>query len=123
MLHQHNYQSNLSQKMNTSSSNQHSVLVHFLYYKEELDALYELDEKLENAIRDAGVGKHEYHEINMDMSDGTLFMYGPNAEELFKVAKPILEKTDFCQGAWAVLRFGDSEEDTSELEIQIEAKS
>lgn len=54
------------------------------------------------------------------MSDGTLFMYGPNAEELFKVVKPILEQTDFTQGAWAVMRFGGLYDDASELEIQIE---
>lgn len=106
--------------MSTDLSNLHSVLVHFMYYKEELDELHELDEKLDNAINQKGVGQYDWHEINMDMSDGTLFMYGPNAEELFKVVKPILEQTDFTRGAWAVLRFGALDSDASEIEIQIE---
>ncbi|MGM0579984.1 MAG: hypothetical protein ACQETL_04855 [Bacteroidota bacterium] len=105
--------------MSTDFSNQHSVLVHFMYYKEELDELHELDDKLDKVINENGVGQYDWHEINMDMSDGTLFMHGPNAEELFKTIKPILEETDFTQGAWAVLRFGGLETDASEIEFQI----
>ncbi len=63
------------------------------------------------------------HEINMDMSDGTLYMYGPDAESLFKIVKPILEQTDFTRGAWAILRFGAvNDENASVLEIQIVAE-
>ncbi len=50
--------------MSTSFSKQHSVPVHFLYYKEELDALHELDQSLETAINGAGVGSYDYHEMS-----------------------------------------------------------
>jgi hypothetical protein len=55
----------------------------------------------------------------MDLSDGSIYMYGPNAEELFKAVKPTLESTDFMKGAIAVLRFGPVHNNSSEIEIEI----
>jgi len=100
---------------NGKFSSEHSVIVHFTYFKEDLDALHELDGKLEKTIREAQVGAYDWHEIAMDLSDGSLYMYGPNAENLFKVVKPILEQTDFTKGAIAMLRFGGA----AEIEVQI----
>jgi hypothetical protein len=50
-------------------------------------------------LKDNKVGRYGEHEINLDMSDGFLYMYGPNAEELFKVVKPVLEETGFASRA------------------------
>src|SRR5688572_27742953 len=69
---------------------QHAVIVHFIYYKDSLDPLHELDRKLRKVIREQGVGLYDGHEIAIDDSDGFLYMYGPNAENLFRVVKPIL---------------------------------
>jgi hypothetical protein len=97
----------------------HSVIVQFMYYKESLDPLHELEDRLRRVIEDKGVGFHDGHEINMDMSDGYLFMYGPNAEVLFKTVKPILEETDFTRNAVAYIRFGPPDADASEIEVNI----
>jgi len=99
---------------------QHAVIVHFIYYKDSLDPLHELDRKLEKVIRQQGVGLYDGHEIAMDDSDGFLYMYGPSAENLFRVIKPILEKTDFTRGALANLRFGRAGSDALEIDIEIE---
>jgi hypothetical protein len=101
-------------------SDSHAVIVHFLYYKDELDDLHHLDERLDQAINASGVGCYDGHEINLDMSDGTLYMYGPDASELFKVVKPVLESTDFTQNAWATLRFGGAI-DAPEIEVDIKS--
>lgn len=99
---------------------EHSVIVHFTYYKEDLNPLHEFEKILEEAIKQADVGEYDGHEIAMDLSDGFLYMYGPNAEALFKVVKPHLEKNDFTRGSLAVLRFGGPGTGAKELEIDIE---
>ena len=99
---------------------EHSVIVHFTYFKEDLNPLHEFEKMLDDVIAQAGVGEYDGHEIAMDLSDGFLYMYGPNAEDLFKVIKPYLEKNDFTRGSLAVLRFGGPGTGAKELEIEIE---
>jgi predicted transcriptional regulator len=98
----------------------HSVIVHFTYYKDDLDPLHELETKLEKVIMEAKVGDYDGHEIALDMSDGFLYMYGPNAGDLFKAVKQTLEQTDFTRGAVATLRFGGPDSGASEIEIEVE---
>jgi hypothetical protein len=102
------------------SGGEHSVIVHFSYYKDDLDPLHALERKLEEVIKETGVGEYDGHEIAVDMSDGFLYMYGPDAEALFKSVKPTLEQTDFVQGAVATLRFGGPGSGAKEIEIQID---
>lgn len=102
-----------------SEKTEHAVIVCFNYRLEELEPLYQLEEKLEKIIADNNVGEYDGHEIAMDNSDGTLFMYGPNAEKLFKAVKPTLEKTDFMRGAIANLRFGPQVDGVNEIEVEI----
>jgi hypothetical protein len=108
-------------EINVNKKNdEHAVIIYFMYYKEELDELFELDKKLDKAITEQGVGRYDWHEINMDMSDGTLYMYGPNAENLFKAVKPILQQTDFTKRALAVLRFGGFEDGVKQIEVYVD---
>ena len=111
---------NLPGKKSTLFERQHAVIVHFMYLKDDLDPLHDLDEKLEKVIREKDVGKYDGHEINLDMTDGSLYMYGPNAEDLFKAVKPTLEQTDFTRRAWATLRFGGPGPDSKEIDVEIE---
>src|SRR5688500_11513709 len=83
-----------------------AVIVNFNYGKEGMEELYLLSDKLEKEISKNGVGEFDGHEIATDYSDGSLYMYGPNAELLFKTIKPTLESVDFMKGAKATLRFG-----------------
>jgi len=98
---------------------EHAVIIHFQYNKDKMDDLYELREKLEEHINKKAIGEYDGHEIATDMSDGYLYMYGKNAESLFKEVKPILEETDFMIGAIAKLRFGPPEDGVKEIKIEI----
>ena len=80
------------------SNTQHAVIITFNYGIEELDDLFELESKLRNAIELKQVGEYDGHEIAMDSSDGTLYMYGPNAETLFKCIKPFWMRLNLCEG-------------------------
>lgn len=92
---------------NTEREYKQSVLINFYYGYEKLDELHALESKLRILLFDKGIGELDGHEINMDGSDGTLFLYGHNAEELFKAIEPLLLKTSWMKKAEVHLRFGD----------------
>ena len=93
---------------------QHAVIAHFDYAADSLDALYELEEELEAAINAAGVGELDGNEIAVDLSDGSLYMYGPEAEALFAVVRPILADAECLRNTRVTLRFGPPQDDIPE---------
>ncbi len=94
----------------------HSVLIGFSYGIPSLEPLHELEDQLRLALDESGIGYHDGHEVAMDDSHGTLFLYGTNAEEVYKLIEPILFEVDWMNGAEVSLRFGDSS-DKSAKEI------
>lgn len=97
---------------------EHAVLVQFTYGSRDLGPMFALEERLEHAINDARVGTYDGNEIAVDGSDVTLYMYGPDADKLFAVVKPILETASFTKDATVVLRYGDAD-DPSAKELQV----
>ncbi|PSR52107.1 hypothetical protein AHMF7605_00510 [Adhaeribacter arboris] len=102
-----------------NNESEHAVIIHFNYGIEGLEALHGLEDKLEKVITENNVGDYDGHEIAVDYSDGFLYMYGPNAENLFKAVKPILVITDFMKGAKAKLRFGPPYDGVKEIEVEL----
>ena len=100
---------------------EHAVIIHFNYEMDEMDALYELRDKLEQIIEANQLGEYDGHEISTTFSDGFLYMYGPNAELLFNAIKETLEETRFMQGAEVTLRFGPPEKGVEQQSITIGA--
>ena len=99
---------------------EHAVLVYFDNYgSTDLGRLFELEDKIEMALTAAGVGKYDGNEIRVDGSDGTLFMYGPNADSIYEVIRPILISTDFTKNALVILRYGPPEEGVPRKEIRL----
>jgi hypothetical protein len=92
----------------------HAVIANFDYASESLDALFDVEEELEAAVTSAGVGEVDGHEIAMDLSDGSLYMYGPDAEALFAVVRPILERAECLRNIRVTLRLGSSEDEVPE---------
>lgn len=103
----------------TPPTNDHEIVVHFAYGSKDLTRLFALEDELEKAILAAGVGELDGNEVNVDGSDGYLFMYGQNADTLFEAIKPILDKTPFMRGAQVKLRFGPPKSDAQEKTIVI----
>lgn len=98
---------------------EHAVIIRFEYRRDSLDPLYELEDQLEAAIAKAGVGEYDGHEIAMDMSDGTLWMYGPDAEHLFATVLPVIESCPFTATATVILRFGAAGTDAREESFRL----
>jgi len=94
----------------------HAVLVNFDYIgSRDLTPLFDLEKKLEAAIDPARVGELDGNEVATDGSDGTLYMYGPDADRLFETVKPVLEGCHFMRGARVTLRYGSIGADQRQL--------
>ena len=87
-----------------------AVIVEFQYGSRDLGQLFELEDKLESAIAEASVGEYDGNEIAVDGSEGSLYMYGPDADKLAAVVRPILEKAPFMRGARMTLRYGAADD-------------
>lgn len=96
-----------------------AVIVHFSYGSKDLTRLFALEEKLEAAISKSGVGEYDGNDVATDGSDGYLYMYGPDADRLFEVVKPILQSTPFMSGSTAKKRYGPAEAGVKESIVVI----
>jgi hypothetical protein len=89
-------------------SSEQAVIVEFQYGLDDLDPLFALEEKLHQAIADADVGEYDGNEIATDLSDGSIYMYGPDADALHATVLPHLAATPFMKGAVCTRRYGDA---------------
>ncbi|MEZ5774150.1 MAG: hypothetical protein R3D33_05445 [Hyphomicrobiaceae bacterium] len=96
-----------------------SLVVYFTYGSRDLEALFALEEKLNEAIDAAGVGEFAGDEVSVDGTDAYLFFCGPDARGLFDVVGPILEQVPFMRGAEALLRYGDLDDGDVEEDLVI----
>ncbi len=106
---------------NEGNLSRHSVIIYFQYGHEELDPLHQLERKLRILLFHNNVGELDGHEIAMDSTDGFLYLYGNNAEELFKAIRPTLLETPFMHKAEVNLRFGAAhDKSASEIDLILE---
>jgi len=94
---------------------EHAVVVKFDYIgSTDLQPLFDLEHLLEEALLAASAGELDGNEVAVDGSDGFLFMYGPDADRLFQVIKPVLEGCYFMKNANITLRYGPPEDGVRE---------
>jgi hypothetical protein len=109
-------------KKNEESSKppEHAIIVHFQYGSTDLQPIFALEQELETAIENAKAGEYDGNEVATDGSDGSMYMYGPNADMLYNVVCPILKKAAFMKGARVTLRYGPPEDHVREIEKTID---
>ena len=98
---------------------EHEVTVHFSYGSTNLQHLYALEDLVRNAVSEAKVGEYDGHEIAEDGSDGLFFMYGPDAEALYRAISPLLGESSFMHGATVTLWFGPRGRKTQKRVIEL----
>lgn len=104
----------------TSNPAEHALIVTFAYGgSTDLDPLFALERQLESVISTARVGEYDGNEVAVDGSDGTLYMYGPDADKLFAAVRPALEACSFMKGAVVKLRYGPPADDVREREVRL----
>jgi hypothetical protein len=96
-----------------------AVIVHFRYGQTDLSPLFELEDQLIDAIDSAGVGEFDGNEVAQDGSDGSLYMYGPDADRQFEAVRPVLEAATCIQQAVATVRYGPPDDGVRERKVAI----
>src|SRR5258708_34422942 len=96
-------------------ANEQAVIIYFNYGLDEDEPFYELSDKLRALVDESGLGEYDGHEMAMDNSDGSFYLYGPDAKKLYDVVKETIEKTTFMKGANVILRFGPPETGVKEV--------
>jgi hypothetical protein len=99
---------------------EHAVIVRFRYGgMPDLGPLFALERELKSTILWARAGKYDGKEVAGDGSNGTLYMYGPDADRLFGAIQPILEACSFMKGAVVRLRYGPPADGIPERTVQL----
>lgn len=93
---------------------EHAVLIEFEYGRPDLSELFALEEELEAAIPPE-LGELDGNEVAIDRSDGTLFLYGPDADALWAAIAPVVKAASFMRGATVRLRYGPPEDGVREV--------
>lgn len=112
-------QISLTDEKSNTNKGLHSVIIWFDYGLEDDEPFYSLSLELARVLENTDIGIYDGHEIAMDNTDGSYYMYGPNAETLFKMVLPTLEKYDFMKGSRAELCFGESKEGATMIEVLV----
>jgi hypothetical protein len=100
-------------------SGEHAVIVEFDYGSTDLGPLFALEKQLERSILAAGVGEFDGNEMAVDGSNGSLWMYGPNADQLFAVVRPVLEQSTAIRNAVATLRYGPPKDKVRRVKVSL----
>lgn len=93
---------------------EHAVIVNFQYGgSTDLQPIFALEHRLEATINTAEAGEYDGNEIAADGSEGSLYMYGADADRLLDAVKPVLAECSFLRGARVKVRYGPPEEDVT----------
>ena len=83
-----------------------SVIILFEHGLPYPEALYETGFVLDTLISKEKVGYYDCHCTAEDDSHGWLYMYGPDADKLFEIVKPVLERTSILKRGIVTLEYG-----------------
>lgn len=109
------------QKSAVDPAPEHAVIVRFRYGSTDLEPIFALESELEKAITAAGAGELDGNEIATDGSDGSFYMYGPDADRLLAAVRPVLDAASFMRGARVKLRYGKAQSGAREHELVLGA--
>lgn len=98
---------------------EHAVIVEFDYGLPELGPMIAFAKRLESAIAVEGTGEFDGYEIAMDLSHGTFWMYGEDADDLFFTVRPVLLSVGGMRGAWVTRRYGPPEDGVREETVEL----
>ncbi len=101
-------------------ASEHAVLVEFRYAESDLERLHQLEADLAKTIEAARAGEFDGDELAVDGSQkAVLYTYGPNADRLFDVVRPILEKSSLMTDAVVIKRYGGPRSDAIEVRVKL----
>jgi hypothetical protein len=108
-----------SKNAEKESPSAQEVEVHFAYGSTNFQHVYALGDELQNAIVEAKVGEYDGHALPADGSEGRYFIYGPDAEAIYKVIAPVLQASPLMRGATVTLHYGPRRRGTPKRVIEL----
>ncbi len=96
-----------------TSVDEHALIVSIYFQLKDISQLHRLESELTEGIANAGVGMYDGHEVAVDLTHSILYMYGPNADELLRVAEPFLIKHIWPIGGECCRRYGSASDPNS----------
>jgi len=99
------------------------VTVNFYYGSTNFQHLYALEDQLRRAVAEAGVGTYDCYEVDDDGGDAAYILFGPDAEALFALIRPLLLPHPFMQEAKVTLQFGPKKRRTAKRVIELNPQS
>jgi hypothetical protein len=97
----------------------HEVVIHFSYGSTNLQYLYALEDSLRIAVSEAAAGRYDGYDVADDGGEGFFYLYGPDAEVLFRAISPVLSTYAFMRGATVTLWFGPAKRRTPKRVFQL----
>jgi hypothetical protein len=85
---------------------EHAVIVSFRYGLADLDPLFELERRIERALAERDAGELDGNEVAHDLSEGSIYIYGPDADAIYAAIEGDLAATPFLRGAQVTRRYG-----------------
>lgn len=71
---------------------------------EDRERIFELEDEMAAAVKDAAAGEYDGHEFGDGW--GVLYLYGPDATHLAKIAVPLVRRFGPRVGSYFVQRYG-----------------
>jgi len=100
-------------------STEQALLIEVNQFK-TITELHVIEAKLRNRINKK-LGEFDNHSIGLDLSDCTIYMYGPSTDKLYDGVKNIIENEKALNGTIAILRYGETDSNCEEKRITIKA--
>jgi hypothetical protein len=105
---------------------EHAVLVHLKLSNEasgtqkEAEAIHALSDRLEARILEAGAGEFDGDEFGQ--GECTLYMYGPDADALFRAIEPELRASPLTRRGSVTKRYGAADDPAArEVRVSLDA--
>jgi hypothetical protein len=96
------------QRKASSPAPSQALIVNFDYGLKTPDRLFALDEKLQEHFSDVYPIEYDGNEFATDLSGGTFYFYGPDADALLDAVLPQLKPIKFMEGARLTRRYGEA---------------
>jgi hypothetical protein len=95
----------------------HCVRIVFPYLDASLDALFGLENALEQVIAGAGAGEFDGNEVGEGAA--TLYMYGPDADVLLQAILPVIHSSPLLARGTVIRRYGPPETGVREVRNEL----
>ena len=98
----------------------HLVVISFNYRIDSLEPLHQLGDRLSFLMDQCGEGYYDGHEQAVNDTHCSMFIYGRNAEYIYKRIEPVLFEVDWMDGATVCLQFGRGSDQVRSIDFVLE---